>query len=202
MAILINLVFEDELSEYIMSKLLECFDDKYLSGYSYHGHGNGYIKSKINGFNQACKSTPFFIVTDLDNNACPVLLRNEWFSNPPHPNMIFRIAIREVESWLLADIEGFSKYTGVSKAIFPRNPEREHDPKRTLISIARRSRIRNVREDIVPINENAQIGPNYNGRLMDYVINHWNIERAMLRSESLTRAYHKLELFQSYQQSL
>jgi hypothetical protein len=195
MTIIVNLVFEDELSEYVLSKLINCFENKYQSGYSYNGHGFGYIKSKINGFNQACKAIPFLVLTDLDNNACPVQLRNQWFTNTPHPNMIFRIAVKEVESWLLADIEGLSKYTGVSKTIFPRNPELENNPKQTLINIAKRSRKRDIREDIVPINVNAQIGPNYNGRLMDFVFNHWNIDRAMNRSESLRRAYRRLELF-------
>lgn len=196
MSITVNLVFEDELSEYVLLKLIDCFDNKYQSGYSYNGHGFGYIKSKINGFNQACKSIPFLVLTDLDNNSCPLQLRNDWFSSAPHPNMIFRIAIKEVESWLLADIEGFSKYTGVSHANFPQNPEFENDPKQVLINIAKRSRKRAVRGDIVPINENAKIGPNYNGRLMEFVFNHWNIERAMSRSESLRRAYRRLEIFQ------
>jgi hypothetical protein len=196
MAISINLVFEDELSEYVLSRLLGCFDDKYLSGVSYNGHGFGYIKSKINGFNQACKSIPFIVLTDLDNHPCPVKLKNDWFSSTPHPNMIFRIAVREVEAWLLADIEGFAEYTGVSKVNFPLNPELESDPKKTLINIAKRSRKRDVRGDIVPINENAQVGPNYNGRLMEFVYNYWDIQRAMERSESLRKAYRRLELFE------
>jgi hypothetical protein len=200
MVIPVNLVFEDELSEYVLSRLLGCFDNKYLSGYSYPGYGFGYIKSKINGFNQACKSTPFLVLTDLDNNPCPVDLIKDWFSGAPHPNMIFRIAVKEVEAWLLADIEGFSKYTGVSKANFPGNPELENDPKRLLINIAARSRKRDIRDDIVPINENAQIGPNYNGRLMEFVFNHWNIEAAIERSESLRRAYKKLQLFEFHKE--
>lgn len=196
MAITVNLVFEDELSEYVLSKLLSCFDDKYETGISYNGHGFGYIKSKINGFNQACKAIPFLVLTDLDNNHCPMQLKKDWFLSAPHPNMIFRVAIKEVESWLLADIEGLSKYTGVSNVNFPTNPELENDPKQLLINIARRSKRRAITEDLVPINENAQIGPNYNGRLMEFVFNHWNIERAMTRSESLRRAYRRLEMFQ------
>jgi hypothetical protein len=198
MAISINLVFEDELSESVLSKLLACFDDKFHSGFSYNGHGFGYIRTKINGFNQACVLVPFIVLTDLDNHPCPVELRDNWFSKTPHPNMIFRIAIKEVEAWLLADIDGFASFTGVSRANFPLNPELENDPKRSLISIAKRSRKREIKEDIVPINENAQIGPNYNGRLMEFVFYHWSIERAMQRSESLRRAYRRLELFEFY----
>lgn len=196
MAIIINLVFEDELSEYVLSKLLSCFGTKYQTGYSYNAHGFGYIKAKINGFNQACKALPFLVLTDLDNYPCPLQLRDDWFSSTPHPNMIFRVAVREVESWLLSDIEGFSSFTGVSRSNFPSKPELERDPQKILIGIAKRSRKRVIREDIVPISENAQIGPNYNGRLMEFVLNYWDIDNAMKRSESLRRAFISLDRFQ------
>jgi len=196
MAIPINLVYEDELSEFVLSKLINSFKDKYHIGYSYNGRGFGYIKNRISGFNNACIATPYLVLVDLDNNPCAVTLKNEWLNFEQHPNLIFRVAVREVESWLLADIEGFSGYTGVSQANFPDNPDLEIDPKSTLINIARRSRKRFIREDIIPINNNARIGPNYNGRLMEFVFEYWNIVRAMERSDSLKRAYRKLELFQ------
>lgn len=195
MSISINLVFEDELSEYVLRKLLDCFGDKYQSGFSYNSRGFGYIRNNINGFNQACVAVPFLVLTDLDNNPCPVQLIRDWFNHPMHPNMIFRIAVREVEAWILADVEGYSTFTGVSRVNFPDNPENELDPKRTLINLTRRSRKRRIREDIVPINDNAQIGPNYNGRLMEFVFRYWEINRAIPRSESLRRAYEKLRLF-------
>ena len=143
MPIPVNLVFEDEISEFTMIKLLDSFEDKYFCGYSYPGNGFGYIKSNINGFNQ-----------------------------------------------------GFSNFTGVSLANFPLNPDIEANPKQTLINITRKSRRRTIREDIVPINENAQIGPNYNEQLMNYVASMWDIERAMGNSESLRRAYRYLEEFE------
>jgi len=196
MRIPINLVFEDELGEYVLSRLLDCYGGKYSTGISYNGRGFGYIKSKINGFNQACAAVPFLVLTDLDNNDCPVTLIDEWFIGQPHRNMIFRIAIREVEAWLLADKEGLANYLGIPEVLLPINPEQDPDPKKTLISLTRRSKHRKIREDIIPINENASIGPNYNGRLMEFVFNHWSIKRAMTRSESLRRAHKKLDLFQ------
>jgi hypothetical protein len=196
MPIPINLVFEDEISEFTMIKMLDSFGDKYYCGISYPGNGYGYIKSNINGFNEAAVATPFFVLTDLDNYNCPPELINDWLIKTPEPNFIFRIAVREIEAWLLADREGYSKFTGVSLANFPRNPEAEPDPKQTLINITRRSRKRSIREDIVPINENAQIGPNYNEQLMNYVASIWDIERAMNNSESLRRAFRYLENFE------
>ena len=114
-------------------------------------------------------------------------------------NFIFRIAIKEVESWLLADREGFAEFTGVSIVNIPQNPDLENDPKQTLINIARRSRKREIREDIVPINDNAQIGPNYNDCLMKYVLKYWDISRASSQSESLRRAIQSLSIYKYIQ---
>lgn len=195
MHIPINLVFEDDISEFTMMKILGSFGDKYYCGISYPGKGFGYIKTNINGFNQAAIATPFFVLTDLDNYKCPMELITDWLVNPPKPNFIFRIAVREVEAWLLADRIGYSNFTGVSLANFPLNPEQEADPKQTLINITRKSRKRYLKEDIVPINQNAQIGPNYNERLMEYVAENWDLGRAMENSESLRRACRCLEGF-------
>jgi hypothetical protein len=196
MNISINLVFEDEISEFTMIKILGSFGDKYVRGISYPGNGFGYIKSNINGFNEAAIATPFFVLADLDNYPCPPELITDWLKHPPKPNFIFRIAVREIEAWLLADREGYSNFTGVSLANFPRNPEAEINPKQSLINITRKSRKRSLREDIVPVNENAQIGPNYNEQLMKYVSTYWDIERAIKNSESLKRAYAYLEKFE------
>jgi len=195
MQIPINLVFEDELSEFVLTKLLCQFGNKFNTGVSYNGRGFGYIKSKIVGFNQACVATPFLILTDLDNRKCPIDLINDWFNGAIHKNMIFRIAVREVESWLLADIEGLAKFLRISPAKFPQEPELEPDPKRTLINLARRSTMKSIREDIVPINHNAQIGPNYNGKLSEFVLGSWDLNRAMDRSRSLAKAYQRLREF-------
>lgn len=196
MKIPVNLVFEDELSEYVLSSLLGSFGNKYQIIHRYHGRGSGYIKSKINAFNQASIITPFVVLTDLDKYDCPLEILNSWFDKPSQKNMIFRIAVREVEAWLLADIEGFSEFTGVSKSNFPDKPELEPDPKRTLITIIKRSGKRELRQDIIPLNDNASIGPYYNGRLMEFVLDYWDISRARKRSNSLSRAYNSLKLFQ------
>lgn len=191
----INLVFEDALSEFVLLKLLHEFGNKYIHGVSYNSHGFGNIKSKINGFNEACITVPFLVLTDLDNVDCPVILIDSWFAKPIHANMIFRIAVREVESWLLADIEGMANYLGIPENRFTANPELLQDPKLMLMQLVRKSRRGGLKKDILPINNNASIGPNYNGRLMEFVENYYNIGRARERSESLNRAYIKLESF-------
>ena len=195
MIIPINFVYEDELSEFAMTKLVNSFGNKYYIGNLYNGGGFGYIKKNINGFNEASIATPFFVLTDLDNGICPLSLIDEWLKHPKKPNLIFRVAVREVEAWILADIEGFSHFLGISQTHFPADPESIADPKALLIQLAGRSRKRDVREDIIPINANAKIGPNYNGRLMEFVLGEWNINRAKDRSDSLSRAFNCIENF-------
>ena len=191
----LNLVFEDQISEFVMIKLAEK-TNRYFIANSYSEGGFGYIKKNIGGFNEASKGCPFFVLTDLDTVNCAPTLIGDWFGKSAHPNMIFRIAIREVEAWLLADIEGLSKYTGISVVNFREDVEGIADPKAELLRLIKRCRIRKIREDILPKNEFASIGPNYNGRLGEFVLNYWDIGRAMLRSDSLRRAMDHLLNFQ------
>ena len=53
--ITINLVFEDSLSESVLSKLLAHSHRNYVVGYRYNAGGFGWIKKKIGGFNHAAK---------------------------------------------------------------------------------------------------------------------------------------------------
>lgn len=190
----LNLVFEDEISEFVMMKIAE-ESKKYFVANSYSEGGFGYIKKNIGGFNEAAKGCPFFVLTDLDTVECPLTLIDSWLGKSAHPNLIFRIAVREVEAWLLADVEGFSKYIGLSEANFRDNSEEIADPKAELLQLVKRCRIRKIKEDILPKNEFASVGPNYNGRLGEFVMKHWSVNRAMKRSDSLKRAMLHLSNF-------
>ena len=80
-------------------------------------------------------------------------------------------------------------------AISAINTEEIADPKAELLQLVKRCRVRKIKEDILPKNEFAAVGPNYNGRLGEFVMNHWNIDRAMQRSDSLKRAVIHLSTF-------
>lgn len=182
------------LSEFIIHRLLESFEGKFSVVNSYNGRGFGYLKTNIKGFNEACVSTPFLVLTDLDKAKCPVQLVNDWLGDQRHPSLIFRVAVREVEAWLLGDAISFSTYTRTPINQIPKDPEQEEDPKLTLINLVSRYGPRALKEDIVPIGT-ASIGRAYNLRLMEYIISHWNIQRAMNTCESLRRMYTNLERY-------
>lgn len=190
--IFVTIVFEDDLSEAVINKILNHFPGKFTVIHSYSGNGFGYLKKNIKGFNQASAINPHFMLTDLDNYECPTALKKDWINFELNSHFIFRIAVREVESWLLADHEGLSNFLGVSPTAFPRNPEELTDPKNKLIQLAKRSRKRSIREDIVPLNNNACIGPNYNGCLSTFVSNNWSITNAIEHSNSLKKTIARL----------
>jgi hypothetical protein len=190
----LQIVFEDELSETVIMKLLSCFG-KYTVTASYNKHGSGNIKKEIRSYNNAAKYFPFFILTDLDQKDCPLTLIKEWCKFKKHPHLIFRIAVKEVESWLLADREGFAKYTAVSVMRIPNCPDNIDDPKELIFSIIKKSPKRILKDDILPRYDGDRIGPNYNGRLSEFVDNYWEIKRAIQHSPSLKKAYNHLNTF-------
>jgi len=53
-----------------------------------------------------------------------------------------------------------------------------------------------LREDIVPApGATSKVGPDYNGRLCEFVRNHWRAEIAAQNSPSLARALKRLREF-------
>lgn len=109
---------------------------------------------------------------------------------------MFRIAVKEVEAWLLADAAGIACFFGITATKIPGNVEGIPDPKRELISLARTSRKRVILDDIVPDSRStAKQGRNYNGRMKEFVYYHWDISEAMTRAESLRKTVLKLREF-------
>ncbi len=195
--IAINLVFEDSLSESVLSKLLAHSHRNYVVGYRYNAGGFGWIKKKIHGFNHAAKGMPYLVLTDLDRHECPPILIEEWLTTTKHPNLLFRIAVREVEAWLLGCRESFAGFLGVPASRIPANVEQIPNPKEFVVNLARRSRKKKVRVDIAPAPAStAKVGPDYNGRLVYFVDNLWNPAVAKANSPSLQKAIEALEVFQ------
>jgi hypothetical protein len=191
----INLVVEDDLSEAVLYKILES-SRKFAIGTSYGKCGFGYIKRLIKGFNKAALGTPFLVLSDLEEECAPTQI-NEWLNTPKNHNLIFRIAVKEIESWLLADKSGFASFLNINRELMPRDVDSIPDPKQCLINLVKRSRKKLLREAIVPVpGRTAKIGPDYNGQLSLFVFNTWNITEAMANSESLRRAINSLNRFQ------
>jgi hypothetical protein len=197
----INLAYEDDLSLEVLLRLLQSpsllsSEKRFCVGKQLSGRGYGYLKRNIFGFNDASKGMPYLILTDLDTRECAPSMIREWLPVTRNHNLIFRIAVREVESWLLADRFGFAKFLGIARDILPKNPDDLSDPKAHLINLARISRKRDLREDILPrIRSTAKQGPAYNEQLVSFVREAWNPSKACLHSPSLERTLKALEVF-------
>ena len=189
-------IYEDEITHQVMLKLYES------SGFSseYNAipcQGKGKIKKRINAYNNAAQHGYFFVITDLDNDyECAPKLVNDWLTVKKSSNFLFRVAVHEIEAWLLADSENLADFFAISKKNIPKEPDNELDPKGIIISLANRSRKREIREAIVPIDNYASIGPEYNVKLQTFVRDFWNLELARKRSPSLDKAIEALKKYQ------
>jgi hypothetical protein len=193
----INLVFEDVLSEAVLKQMLIQSQRPFLVGVCFNETGYGQIKKKICGFNNAAKGMPYLVLTDLDNEDCPLVILSEWLTQPKHPNLVFRIAVKEVEAWLLAHRSAFAEFLGISVDLIPGDADQIPDPKLLLINLARRSRKRKLQEAIVPErNSTAKIGKAYNRPLIEFVNESWQVASAQTNSPSLKRAINALINFQ------
>ncbi len=194
------LVSENALSEDVMKRLVShnCPARQFIF-HSLIKRGRGNIKKKFHSYNTPGNPLPFFVLVDLDTDRCAPELIDNWTNRPLRQNLIFRVAEREVESWLLADTEGFCEFTGVPHDLVRgrvSNPDNLESPKETLISLVNRSRRRELKRDIVRESHTSfKQGPAYNTRLGEYVFRHWDVSRAAEKSSSLNRACNALRNF-------
>lgn len=188
----IIVVVEDALSNSVAKRLVFTCCQKMTAIRSIITNGNGNLRKRLPAFIRSAHAVPFLILTDLDAYACAPALLSDWAPRGIPEELIFRVAVREVESWLMADRKGFAAYLGVSVDRIPRAPESEVDPKRKLVQVAR-SASRKIREELVPREgDRIPVGPAYNATLMQFVVSRWEPESACENAPSLARAMSRL----------
>ena len=150
--------------------------------------GKSHLRRRLHGYNQAAKFSPWVVLADLDQDAnCAPPLRAVWLPDSA-PHMCFRIAVREIESWLLADRKGIAHFLGVKILQIPASPETIEYPKRTLVGLARHSRRIEIRKDMVPgPRSRRRVGPAYSSQLIEFIRSKWKPDIAEQTSESLRR---------------
>ncbi|MFE8047574.1 DUF4276 family protein [Brenneria goodwinii] len=192
----ITIATEDVLSESIISKILSNAG-KFKIVMSLGKQGCGYLINKLNNFNNLAKTCVVLVVIDLDNNKS----HDEYIEkitksiSKIDKNLVFSVPIKEVESWILADKSGLSKFLNISENKIDRDPDTVADPKEKIIYLAKNCKNRSAKNGIPPKpKEISKVGLSYNTVLVDFVNNHWSIERASNNSPSLRRT---LELVDS-----
>ncbi|MCL5045778.1 MAG: DUF4276 family protein [Actinobacteria bacterium] len=161
-----------------------------------HGKtGKQGLLKNMRGYDNAARLAPWIVIVDLDNDGecAPALLhrlvREGRVPDPSH--LCVRVAVREVEAWLLADHEGLARFLSVAPSLMPVDPDSVGDPKRVMVDLARRSRKRAIREDMVPRPGSGRAqGRAYTSRLIEFVGtpgSGWRPDVGARRSDSLRR---------------
>lgn len=155
----------------------------------YGRNGRHALRERISGYNNAARRSPWVVLVDLENDAdCAPPIRDEWVPTPA-PNLCFRVVVRAVEAWLMADGQTLARYLSVRPARIPSAPEEVDNPKDAMVALARLSRRKDILRDMVPRDRSGRrVGPAYTSRLIEYVQDHWRPDVAAARSESLQRA--------------
>jgi hypothetical protein len=182
--IILSAAVEGELDELALRRLLAETD--LLIGKVYGKAGKDQLRDRIHDYNKAARHTPWIVLVDLDREAdCAGLLCRSWLPEPA-PRLLFRVAVRALEAWLLADREAVSEYLDVPGDLVPLVPDDEPDPKRSLIELARHSRQARIRKGMVP-SRGRRVGPLYSLLMTGFVDRHWRPEHAAAHSDSLRR---------------
>ncbi len=185
----IHLAVEDELSELVLRRILQERPVHYDVRATHGKTGSAFLKKRTEAFNNMAKAFPVLLLTDLDRVACAPELVRTWLGKPKHSNFLFRVAVREVEAWLLATGESFGSFLGLRRQLPTANSEDLPDPKNELLKIAMGSPRRERREALVRRDAHGTLrqGPAYNAELAEFVANDWPFHLAAARCPSLGR---------------
>lgn len=189
----VALATEDALSEVVGQRLVDDAGADLTVTLRLRRGGFGYLRSRMRNFCELARQMPVLLLTDLDTEQCPMTLIGAWSHKNAVPDrLIFRVAVRQVESWLLADRESIANLFNVSLRRLPGNPDKLPDAKQFLLQLASHAP-RRVREELLAEHgASASQGLGYNTFLCDFVRSRWKPARAANRSDSLERARFRL----------
>lgn len=189
---ILNILVEGYVDEAIARRLIHVSGNE--AGVAYGKKGWTYIQQKVAAFNRTCGAQGLLTLVDLmdTKRECPAEVLKEWL---PHcdEKHVFRVVVREVESWILADRSGLAGFLNIPPAKLSFDPELEADPKQTLINLARGSRSKAIRDALVPKNgQSASEGPLYSSELIRFVAEKWDPLAAQANSASLAKCLVRL----------
>ena len=190
---LITLGVEDDLSEAVARRLISQYAPDLAVADTVGFQGKVRLRQRLRDLNNIARNQwPVLVITDLDRpRSCPPALLQEWRQEQSLASaLLIRVAVLEIEAWLLADRIGAARWLAIAGNLIPLDPESILDPKRALIELANRSRNRELRSAIVPRRGigTDRTGPGYNGAVGEFASHRWNPEAARSNAPSLDRA--------------
>lgn len=131
----------------------------------------------------------FFVMLDLDGDApCPSALLAQ-LRAAAHPRLCLRVAVRAVESWLIADRDALAGHLAIDARRLEGDPEALADPKRRIVDACQHSRRAHIRKGLCPRPDSGRAeGPDYAEVLTAFACCAWSPERAAAASASLAQA--------------
>jgi len=160
-------------------------------------NGKANVRRALPGYNAAARRDPWLVLVDLDQDyVCPGALVADWLPGPSQ-HMRFRVVVRQIEAWLLADRERFAGFFGVTRTAVPLDPDTLVDAKATVLALVSKSRRSAIRQDMTPRPDSGRrVGPAYTSRLIDFATDlqgGWRLEVAAQGSPSLAKCVTRLD---------
>ncbi len=110
---------EGVVDEAVLRRLVR--DSGHHAGSVYTKHGKSGLLEKLSGYNDAARIVPWVVLVDLDGDAeCPPPFVAQHLPGPA-PEMHFRVAVRQIEAWLLADRPQLARFLGVQRSEVPQH---------------------------------------------------------------------------------
>lgn len=156
-------------------------------------NGKAKLDRRIAQYNHAAAFAPWFVLRDLDQDApcAPDLVAG--LLPVRASQMLFRVAVRAAEAWLMADVDRLSAFLHVPPGRIPAAPDTLLDPKGTLVRLASTSRLKDIRVDMTPLpGRFRKVGPGYSARMIEFAQEHWRPAEAAKNSDSLARCIRAL----------
>jgi hypothetical protein len=196
MTLSLALVAEDKLTQAVLHKCVS----EYLPGHTVIRSdvmaGRGNVQRNLAAYANLSLRMPVIVCVDLDHDVCASALLSTWrVAELAQRNLVVRVAVREIESWVLADRKRYASFVGGKSDSIPVAPDGIDDPKRFLLDFARQSASEELKRDLIPVNfsQYPRIGRAYNLRMCKFVHDRWRPHVARTRSGSLDRALRAIE---------
>lgn len=176
----------------VLSRL--AIDHKLAVAHQYMTGGKSKLDGRLTGFNNAARFGVWLVLRDQNSEAdCPGDIARRLLPKPAKL-MCFRLVVRAIESWFLADENFCSGVLGLPARFLAIPPESLPAPKTHFLSALANSGKRSIREQMVRSNRRGllEAGPLYNDNLSRFAQDKWSPSRAAKKSASLQRAIRRI----------
>lgn len=148
--------------------------------------GSGFWKAAVR-YNQAGRHGVVIGLADLEKAECASSLFVAHLRRK-NPGFHLRIAVRMLESWLMADRAAMADFLRIPISSIPIEPDSEGHPKRKLVDLVRKSTSKTIRDAMLPQDSGGTVGPEYVPTMTEFISGRWRAEQARILSPSLERA--------------